>query len=78
MSDRTALVSKLPYSMDSESHKLAMAISRDVHISTKGIGFEDIVGLDSAKQLLQEAVVYPVKYPDLFTDLLSPWKGILL
>jgi SpoVK/Ycf46/Vps4 family AAA+-type ATPase len=27
---------------------------------------------------LKEAVVMPVKYPFLFTGLLSPWQGILL
>jgi len=71
-------VAKLPYAMDSESHQLAMAISRDIHVSVAGTTFDDVVGLHGAKQLLQEAVVYPVKYPELFTGLLSPWKGILL
>eukprot|EP00750_Incisomonas_marina_P009367 INCI15975.2.p1 GENE.INCI15975.2~~INCI15975.2.p1 ORF type:complete len:357 (+),score=57.37 INCI15975.2:994-2064(+) len=77
-SERAALVQKLPYAMDSESHQLAMTISRDVHVSVSGITFDDVVGLEGAKQLLQEAVVFPVKYPELFTGLLSPWKGILL
>jgi hypothetical protein len=61
MGDRAALVSKLPYAVDSESHKLAMTISRDVHVSVSGITFDDVVGLEGAKQLLQEAVVFPVK-----------------
>ncbi len=54
-------MSKLPYAVDSESHKLAMTISRDVHVSVSGITFDDVVGLEGAKQLLQEAVVFPVK-----------------
>jgi katanin p60 ATPase-containing subunit A1 len=29
-------------------------------------------------RILKEAVVMPVKYPQLFTGLLSPWKGVLL
>jgi len=31
-----------------------------------------------AKQSLKEAVIMPMKYPELFTGLLSPWRGILL
>lgn len=37
-----------------------------------------MIGLDRAKQLLKEAVLFPMKYPHLFTGLLDPWKGILL
>lgn len=36
------------------------------------------MGLDAAKRLLKEAVVYPAKYPELFTGILAPWKGLLL
>jgi len=35
-------------------------------------------GLEEAKRLVKEAVVYPIKYPQLFTGILSPWKGLLL
>ncbi|KAI5704920.1 hypothetical protein M8J76_014806 [Diaphorina citri] len=38
----------------------------------------DVIGLDSAKRLLLEAIVYPTRYPELFCGLLSPWKAILL
>jgi len=30
------------------------------------VTFEDIVGLDDAKRLLKEAVLLPLKYPQLF------------
>lgn len=40
--------------------------------------WNDVKGLDTAKQLLKEAVIYPAKYPELFTNILTPWKGILL
>lgn len=36
------------------------------------------MGLDEAKRLLKEAVVYPIKYPELFSGILTPWKGLLL
>jgi len=44
----------------------------------KTINSNAVVSLESAKRLLKEAVVMPVKYPQLFTGLLSPWMGILL
>lgn len=40
--------------------------------------WDDILGLDEAKRVLKEAVVYPTKYPELFTGILTPWKGLLL
>ena len=40
--------------------------------------WSDIIGLDKARKLIKEAVEYPIKYPQLFTGILSPWKGILL
>jgi vacuolar protein-sorting-associated protein 4 len=40
--------------------------------------WDDIAGLDLAKQSLKEAVVLPMKFPSMFTNGRSPWKGILL
>ena len=42
------------------------------------VKWDDIIGLESAKRTIKEAVVYPIKYPQLFTGILSPWKGLLL
>ncbi|VDP90303.1 unnamed protein product, partial [Echinostoma caproni] len=42
------------------------------------VRWDDIIGLSSAKRLVKEAVVYPIKYPQLFAGILSPWKGLLL
>jgi len=36
------------------------------------------VGLESAKKILVEAVKLPLIYPELFTGLIEPWKGVLL
>merc|ERR1719478_52986 len=61
-----------------EFRELAMTISRDILTKNPGIAWDTIVGLDNAKGLLKEAVVMPLKYPQLFTGLLAPWKGVLL
>lgn len=42
------------------------------------IRFQDIIALDSAKMILNEAVIHPLTFPQLFVGLLEPWKGILL
>ncbi|XP_052759020.1 fidgetin-like protein 1 isoform X2 [Galleria mellonella] len=42
------------------------------------IGWDDIAGLQMAKSVIQEAVVWPLLRPDIFTGLRRPPKGILL
>jgi katanin p60 ATPase-containing subunit A1 len=57
---------------------LAALISRDIFSANPNVHWNDIAGLIEAKEILKEAVVMPVKYPELFQDLLSPWRGLLL
>lgn len=66
------------FGVDKEYRDLAIAISRDILTKNPGVSWNSIVGLDHAKSLLNEAVVMPLKYPQLFTGLLAPWKGVLL
>ncbi|KAJ0015495.1 hypothetical protein NQD34_009115, partial [Periophthalmus magnuspinnatus] len=61
-----------------EMRELATIISRDIYLHSPNVRWEDIIGLEDAKRLVKEAVVYPIKYPQLFTGILSPWKSLLL
>lgn len=42
------------------------------------VNFSDVAGLEAAKQALTEAVLLPIKMPNLFKGPTQPWKGILL
>ncbi|KAF7667764.1 hypothetical protein LDENG_00046570 [Lucifuga dentata] len=64
--------------LNGEMKELAAVISRDIYLHSPNVRWEDIIGLEDAKRLVKEAVVYPIKYPQLFTGILSPWKGLLL
>ncbi|XP_065059796.1 katanin p60 ATPase-containing subunit A-like 2 [Rhopilema esculentum] len=61
-----------------EWRDLAAVVSKDIYLENPNVTWNDIIGLDEAKRLVKEAVVYPIKYPQLFTGILSPWKGLLL
>ena len=63
---------------NSEMRELAVSISKDIYLQSPDVKFDDIIGLDNAKRLVKESVVYPIKYPELFHGILSPWKGLLL
>lgn len=40
--------------------------------------WDDIAGLEGAKEALKEAVILPIKFPHLFVGKRTPWRGILL
>ncbi|XP_075303169.1 katanin p60 ATPase-containing subunit A-like 2 isoform X2 [Opisthocomus hoazin] len=64
--------------MTGEMRELATVVSKDIYLRNPNVKWDDVIGLDAAKRLVKEAVVYPIRYPQLFTGILSPWKGLLL
>ncbi|KAG7400510.1 Katanin p60 ATPase-containing subunit A-like 2 [Phytophthora boehmeriae] len=73
------LLKPLPsFAHDSELRPLAETITREIFQKNPDVRWEDVIGLQETKRLLKEAVVMPLKYPQLFQGLLSPWTGILL
>eukprot|EP01006_Ploeotia_vitrea_P008981 TRINITY_DN21224_c0_g1_i1.p1 TRINITY_DN21224_c0_g1~~TRINITY_DN21224_c0_g1_i1.p1 ORF type:complete len:578 (-),score=59.35 TRINITY_DN21224_c0_g1_i1:1083-2816(-) len=73
------LLKPLPgYAHNSELRELAATIQRDILMTNPEVSWEDVVSLEECKQLLREAVVAPLKYPQFFTGILRPWRGVLL
>lgn len=63
---------------DPESKKLRNALAGAILQDKPNIRWEDVAGLEGAKEALKEAVILPIKFPHLFTGKRQPWKGILL
>ncbi|KAL4234178.1 Vacuolar protein sorting-associated protein 4B [Mactra antiquata] len=63
---------------DPDKKKFEGALSESILMETPNIQWDDVAGLDGAKEALKEAVILPVKFPHLFTGKRKPWRGILL
>ncbi|KAH8812160.1 vacuolar protein sorting-associated protein-like protein VPS4 [Xylogone sp. PMI_703] len=50
----------------------------DVSLEVPEVKWEEVVGLDAAKQVLREEVVFPVKFSNMLKGKHLPWQGILL
>ncbi|XP_049869838.1 katanin p60 ATPase-containing subunit A1-like [Pectinophora gossypiella] len=57
---------------------LVETLERDIVQKNPDVRWKDVVGLDDAKSVLQEAVVLPLVMPDYFKGIRRPWKGVLL
>lgn len=58
--------------------RLVEMIMNDMLDRSPGVDWDDIAGLHFAKRCVMEAVVWPMKRPDIFTGLRGPPKGLLL
>jgi len=58
--------------------KLASLILDEIIDGGAGVSFNDIAGLLSAKQAVQEIVILPMLRPEIFTGLRAPSRGLLL
>nr|CAB3472273.1 unnamed protein product [Digitaria exilis] len=52
---------------DSEQSKLRAGLNSAIITEKPNVKWNDVAGLESAKQALQEAVILPVKFPQFFT-----------
>ncbi|KAK3603424.1 hypothetical protein CHS0354_009407 [Potamilus streckersoni] len=63
---------------DPEKKKFTNALSGAIVMEKPNVQWDDVAGLEGAKEALKEAVILPVKFPHLFTGQRKPWQGILL
>ncbi|XP_055830854.1 protein SUPPRESSOR OF K(+) TRANSPORT GROWTH DEFECT 1-like [Solanum dulcamara] len=63
---------------DSENVKLRSGLNSAIIREKPNVKWNDVAGLESAKQALQEAVILPVKFPQFFTGKRRPWRAFLL
>ena len=63
---------------DADSKKLRGQLTGAILTDKPNVKWEDVAGLEGAKEALKEAVILPIKFPHLFTGKRQPWKGILL
>lgn len=61
-----------------ESMKMREALSGAIVSEKPNVKWDDVAGLEGAKEALKEAVILPLKFPQLFTGQRKPWKGILM
>ncbi|KAJ8673618.1 hypothetical protein QAD02_004880 [Eretmocerus hayati] len=66
------------YPPGSEWRDIADIIAKEIVLSNLNVHWDDVKGLDNCKSLLKEAAVYPIKYPCMFNERLTPWRGVLL
>ncbi|EGC37961.1 hypothetical protein DICPUDRAFT_46137 [Dictyostelium purpureum] len=64
--------------MDPEDKKRNDSLSGAIVTTKPNVKWDDVAGLYQAKEYLKEAVVFPIKFPQMFTGNRKPWKGILL
>ena len=62
---------------EEELNEYEKTILNDVLDNKPGVTFQDIAGLELAKNTLQEIIIYPALRPDLFQGLVTPEKGVL-
>ena len=63
---------------DKDKAKLRGALAGAIVKEKPNVKWADVAGLLGAKGALKEAVILPVKFPQLFVGKRRPWKGILL
>ena len=63
---------------DAETKKLRAGLSSAILSETPNVSWDDVAGLQTAKDALKEAVILPIRHPHLFTGKRTPWRGILM
>jgi transitional endoplasmic reticulum ATPase len=69
----------IPHDFESALKEVQPSALREVYVQSPDVRWDDIGGLSSVKEELREAIEWPLKHADLFTEAdIVPPKGILL
>ena len=63
---------------DKDMAMLQGRLSSTIMTEKPNVKWEDVAGLDGAKEELQESIILPMKFPELFTGKRKARRGILL
>lgn len=63
-------------SYTAEWREMAEVIVKEIIPKNLGVKWTDCIGLEDTIEILKEAAVYPLIYPELFTGLIAPWRGL--
>jgi len=63
---------------NAEDKKFKDQLGGAIVMEKPNIKWDDVAGLEAAKEALKEAVILPIRFPHLFTGKRKPWRGILL
>jgi len=63
---------------DKEKEALQKQLDGAILTEKPNVKWDDIAGLQNAKDIIKETVILPQKFPQLFQGNVKPWKGILL
>ncbi|GAX73177.1 hypothetical protein CEUSTIGMA_g630.t1 [Chlamydomonas eustigma] len=63
---------------DKEKDRMKAGLTGSILSEKPNVKWDDVAGLEGAKEALKEAVILPVKFPQFFTGKRKPWSGILL
>ena len=58
--------------------KMVETIKNEIMDPSQTVSWDQIAGLDHAKNAIKEIVVWPMLRPDLFNGIRGPPKGLLL
>lgn len=75
---KTANASKKAKEDDEDKERMRKGLEGAIVKVKPNVQWDQVAGLEGAKDALKESVILPMKFPQLFTGNRKPWRGILL